>query len=161
MPQKEAAMPHIDQFIPHLVVNDGLAAMKFYQEVFNAKAGDVMTEPNGKRLAHGEIILDGHMLFISDEFADRPDVVTRSPRTLGGTTARITVQTDEPDALVERAVARGARVTMPLQNMFWGARFGKFVDPFGHEWGVNQQLKKQTEEETAAAAKEFFAKRKS
>ena len=64
-------MSRKDQFIPHLVVSDGMAALKFYQEVFGAKIGDVMIEPGGARLVHGEIILDGHMLFLSDEFAER------------------------------------------------------------------------------------------
>src|SRR5262245_16082605 len=149
-----------DQFIPHLVVHDGKAALKFYEEVFGAQTGDVMMEPGGTRMMHGEIVLGGHMLFLSDEFAEKEDVTTRSPRTLGGTTARITVQTNEPDAVVERAVARGAKVLMPLQKMFWGAYYGKIVDPFGHEWGINQQLTEQSEEETKAAADEFFAKRK-
>ena len=145
-------MSRPDQFIPHLVVSDGMAALNFYQEVFGAKTGDVMMEPRGTRLMHGEIILDGHTLFLSDEFAEKQDVTTRTPQTLGGTTARITLQTDEPDAVVERAVARGARVLMPMQNMFWGARYGKIVDPFGHEWGINQQLEEQTEDQTKAAA---------
>ena len=151
-------MSRKDQFIPHLVVSDGAAALKFYQEVFGAEAGDVMIEPGGGRLAHGEIILDGHMLFLSDEFAEKQDVTTRTPRTLGGTTARITLQTDDADAVVERAVARGARVLMPVQDMFWGARYGKILDPFGHEWGINQQLTEQTEEQTKAAAEKFFAR---
>jgi PhnB protein len=153
-------MSHNDQFIPHLVVNDGMAALKFYQEVFGAETGDVMMEPAGNRLMHGEIILDGHMLFLSDEFAEQEDVTTRAPKTLGGTSSRITLQTNDPDAVVERAVERGATVLMPVQNMFWGARYGKFVDPFGHEWGVNQQLEEQTEDKTKAAAEEFFAKRR-
>jgi PhnB protein len=153
-------MSRQDQFIPHLVVSDGMAALKFYQEVFGAKTGDVMTEPQGARLMHGEIVLDGHMLFVSDEFAEKKDVTTRSPRTLGGTTARITLQTDDPDAVVERAVARGASVLMPVQKMFWGARYGKIVDPFGHEWGINQQLNEQTAEQTRVAAEEFFTEQK-
>ena len=49
---------------------------------------------------------------------------------------------------------------MPVQDMFWGGRYGKIVDPFGHEWGINQQLKELSPEETEAAADEFFAKRK-
>ena len=59
-----------DQFIPHLVVNDGMAALKFYREAFGAEEGDVMMEPEGKRLMHGEIVLDGHKLFVSDEFSE-------------------------------------------------------------------------------------------
>jgi uncharacterized glyoxalase superfamily protein PhnB len=66
---------------------------------------------------------------------------------------------DDADAIVERAVAAGARVSMPVQNMFWGGRYGKIVDPFGHEWGINQQVKEQSHEETQIAADEFFAKR--
>src|SRR2546421_260467 len=155
---EEGRMSRPDQFIPHLVVSDGMAALKFYQEVFAAQTGDIMMEPNGTRLMHGEIILDGHMLFLSDEFAEAKDVTTRTPQTLGGTTARITVQTDDADAVVARAVARGARVLMPVQKMFWGARYGKIVDPFGHEWGINQQVEDQTEEQTKAAADRFFAK---
>ena len=72
---------------------------------------------------------------------------------------RITLNVDDPDAVVERAVARGSTVLMPVQDMFWGARYGKFTDPYGHEWGVNQQLKELTQEETDAAAAAFFAKR--
>jgi hypothetical protein len=48
---------------------------------------------------------------------------------------------------------------MPVEDMFWGARYGKIVDPFGHEWGINQQVQEQSPEETQTAADEFFAKR--
>ncbi|HEX3282556.1 MAG TPA: VOC family protein, partial [Pyrinomonadaceae bacterium] len=97
---------------------------------------------------------------LSDEFSEQEGGSCKMPTTLGGTCVRITVQTNEPDALVERAVARGARVLMPVQDMFWGARYGKIVDPFGHEWGINQQLKELSKEEADAAAQEFLASRK-
>ena len=152
-------MTREDQFIPHLIVNDGKAALKFYKEVFDAEEGDSMMEPNGARLMHGEIVLEGHKLFLSDEFSEKEGGTCRMPQTLGGTSVRITLETSNADAIVERAVARGARVIMPLQDMFWGARYGKIRDPFGHEWGINQQLQERTAEETEAAAAEFFAKR--
>ncbi len=116
--------------------------------------------PDGKRLMHGEIILDGHKFFLSDEFDASEGGTCKSPQTLGGTCVRITLMVDDADGLVERAVAAGARVLMPVQNLFWGARYGKILDPFGHEWGVNQQLKALTPEETQAAADEYFGKRK-
>jgi PhnB protein len=153
-------MEQTDQFIPHLVVNDGLAALQFYQEVFGANKGHNMMAPDGKRLMHGELILDGHKLLLSDEFSASEGGTCKMPQTLGGTSVRITLQTDDADAVVERAVTRGAKVLMPVQDMFWGARYGQIIDPFGHVWGINQQLKEQTEEETNAAAKEFFAKSK-
>jgi len=153
-------MAQADQFIPHLIVNDGLAALKFYKEVFGAEEGDNMMAQDGKRLMHGEILLDGHLLFVSDEFAREEGGMCQKPETLGGTSVRVTVMTDDADGVFERATERGAEVLMPLQDMFWGARYGQFRDPFGHVWGVNQQLKEQTEAETKAAAEEFFAKQK-
>ena len=147
-----------DQFIPHLIVNDGMAALKFYKEVFGAEEGHNMMAPDGKRLMHGELMLDGHKCFVSDEFTREEGGNCQTPKSLGGTCVRITLQTDDADAVVERAVARGAKVLMPLQDMFWGARYGQILDPFGHNWGINQQLKEQTEQETEKAAEEFFAK---
>lgn len=149
-----------DQFIPHLIVSDGRAALEFYEQVFGAEEGDVMIEPNGKRVMHGEVVLDGHKLFLSDEFSEKEGGSCKMPQTIGGTCVRITLQTDDADGVVERAVARGARVLMPLADMFWGARYAKIVDPFGHEWGINQQLRDQSPEETDARAAEFFAKPK-
>lgn len=149
-----------DQFIPHLIVNDGLAALKFYKEVFGAEEGHHMMAPDGKRLMHGEVMVDGHLMFVSDEFTAAEGGMCKTPQTLGGTSVRITLQTDNADAVVERASARGAKVLMPVQDMFWGARYGQIEDPFGHVWGINQQLKEQTEEETNVAAEEFFSKEK-
>ena len=153
-------MQREDQFIPHLIVNDGSGALKFYKEVFEAEAGDNMMAPDGKRLLHGEIVLDGHKLFLSDEFTAAEGGTCKMPQTLGGTCVRITLQVDDADALVARAIAHGAHVLMPVADMFWGARYGKIVDPFGHEWGINQQQRELGKEETAAAAAEFFAKPK-
>ncbi len=149
-----------DQFIPHLIVSNGPAALEFYEKVFGADEGDVMMEPDGKRLMHGEIVLDGHKLFISDEFSEKEGGTCKMPQTLGGTCVRITLQTDDADGVVERALARGASVLMPVADMFWGARYGKIVDPFGHEWGINQQVREQSPEETETRAAEFFAKQK-
>jgi PhnB protein len=149
-----------DQFIPHLCVSDGLAALEFYKTVFGAEEGHRMMAPDGKRVMHGEIIVDGHKCFLSDEFGLEEGGTVKTPQTLGGgTCVRITLEVDNADALVERAVAAGARVLMPVQDLFWGARYGKIVDPFGHEWGINQQLKEQTDEETHAAAEEFLARK--
>jgi PhnB protein len=153
-------MTRPDQFIPHLIVSDGAAALKFYREVFGGEEGHTMMAPDGRRVMHGELKLDGHLLFISDEFTAEEGGKCRTPESLGGSTVRITLQTDDPDGVVERAVARGAEVIMPLADMFWGARYGQIRDPFGHIWGINQQLQEQTEEETEQAAAEFLAKQR-
>ncbi|MEP6787604.1 MAG: VOC family protein [Acidobacteriota bacterium] len=152
-------MSQNDQFIPHLIVSDGMAALEFYRDVFQAEFGDNMMAPGGEKLMHGEIVLDGHKLFISDWFAPSDGGSLSSPERLGGTCTRITLHVEDADALVERAVARGATVLMPVQDMFWGARYGKITDPFGHEWGINQQLEELTAEEEQARADDFFAAR--
>jgi PhnB protein len=149
-----------DQFIPHLIVSNGLAAIDFYKDVLGAEEGHRMMTPDGKKLLHGEIVLDGHKFFLSDEFTASEGGTLKSPHALGGTCVRITLEVEDADATVERAVAAGSHVLMPLQDLFWGARYGKILDPYGHEWGINQQLKEQTDEETHAAAEEFFAKEK-
>jgi len=151
-------MQREDQFIPHLMVSNGLAAIDFYKDVFGATEGHRMMTPDGKRVMHGEILLDGHKFFLSDEFDASEGGTLKSPRALGGTCVRITLEVENADTLVQRAVAAGARVVMPVETLFWGARYGKILDPFGHEWGINQQLKEQSDEETEAAAAEYFAK---
>jgi PhnB protein len=151
-------MQREDQFIPELIVKGGETALGFYKSVFGAKEVDRMMTPDGKKLIHGELTLDGHKFFVCDEFPASEGGTCKSPQTLGGTGVRITILVDNADQIVAGAVAAGARVSMPVQDMFWGARYGKIVDPFGHEWGINQQVKQQTHEETQSAASEFFAR---
>jgi PhnB protein len=148
-----------DQFVPELIVHNGPAALEFYKSVFGAGEVHRMMTPDGLKLIHGELTLEGHKLFVCDEFDASEGGTCKSPETLGGTGVRITILVDDADGTVERAVAAGARVSLPVQDMFWGGRYGKIVDPFGHEWGINQQLREQSPEETDAAAAEFFAKR--
>jgi PhnB protein len=152
-------MQREDQFIPELIVHGGPAALDFYKQAFGAEEVHRMMTPDGKKLIHGELTLDGHKFFICDEFSAGEGGTCKSPETLGGTGVRITLMVDNADRVVEQAVAAGARVSLPVQDMFWGGRYGKIVDPFGHEWGINQQVREQSHEETQAAAGQFFAKR--
>ena len=150
-------MDRLDQFIPHLIVSDGLAALEFYKAVFGGIDGHNMMSQDDEKLMHGEILLDGHRLFVSDWFAPSDGGTLDSPEKLGGTCVRITLEVDDADAVFARAVERGSVVLMPMQDMFWGARYGKFLDPYGHEWGVNQQQKEMTPDQTEAEADKFFS----
>jgi PhnB protein len=149
-----------DQLIPELIVRNGPAAVEFYKTVFGAEEVHRMMTPDGAKLAHAELTLDGHKFFVCDEFDASEGATCKSPQTLGGTGVRVTLFVDDADATVQRAIDAGARVNMPVQDMFWGARYGKIVDPFGHEWGINQQVKEQSHEETQSAADEFFSQRR-
>jgi PhnB protein len=118
-----------------------------------------MMKPGSEKLVHGELTLEGHKFYVCDEFPASEGGTCKSPETLGGTGVRITLLVENADKVVELALAAGARVSMPVQDMFWGGRYGKIVDPFGHEWGINQQVKEQSHEETLLYAEKFFADR--
>ncbi len=145
-----------DQFIPQLIVIDGSRAMDFYKRAFGAEEVSRTMTRDGQKLVHGELSLDGHLFYVSDEFDLSQGGTCKSPQTLGGTAVRITVFVEDADQTAARAVAAGATVLMPVQDMFWGGRYGKLLDPFGHEWGVNQQQRAQSEAETQAGANEYF-----
>ena len=108
-----------DQFIPELIVNDGAAALDFYKSVFGAEEVHRMIKPGSEKLVHGELTLDGHKFFVCDEFPPSEGGTCKSPKTLGGTGVRITLLVDDANGVVERAVAAGAHVSMPVQDMFW------------------------------------------
>jgi uncharacterized glyoxalase superfamily protein PhnB len=147
----------LDNVVPEIFVDDGPRAVAFYCGAFGALERSRMMTPDGKKLVHGEIEIGGHRVFVVDEFLDVGSC--RCPKTLGGTGVRITLEVADADAFVARAVACGAKVTMPVADMFWGARYGKLVDPFGHEWGVNEQRQRISPAQEAANAERFFAEK--
>jgi PhnB protein len=147
-----------DAIVPEIIVHNGIEALEFYKRAFDAVEVARHLAPDGKRLGHGELSIEGHQLFVCDEFDPSEGGSCRSPRSLGGTPVRITLAVRDADATVARAVAAGARVTFPAQDMYWGARYGKVVDPFGHEWGINQPQRALSAAETDAAAREWHEK---
>ena len=144
---------------PGLVVKDGLRAIEFYKKAFGAEEVFRMPGPGGKGVMHAELRIGNSLLFLSDEF---PGMSCQSPETLKGTTQSIYMYVQDVDALFNRAVASGARVVMPLADMFWGDRFGKLADPFGHEWALASHTEDLTPEEmekrTRAAMEEMGRK---
>ena len=105
---------------------------------------------------HAEIKVGDSVIFLSDE---SPDMGSRSPQSLGGTASSLHLYVPDVDAAFRRAVAAGAQVRMPVADMFWGDRFGKVVDPFGHEWGMATHVEDLTPGEVARRAKVFLERR--
>lgn len=118
---------------PGLVVKDGHRAIDFYKKAFGAEEILRMPGPGGKGIVHAELKFGNSRLFLNDEF---PGMSGQSPQTLKGTTQAVYMYVQDVDAIFNRAVAAGARVILPLSDMFWGDRFGKVADPFGHEWAL-------------------------
>jgi PhnB protein len=116
----------------YLTVGDGAQALDFYTSAFGAKVTERMPGPGGK-LMHAEFRIGDSIVMLADEF---PQGGTKSPKSLGGSTGSVFLYVPDVDASFRRAVDAGCQVAMPLMNMFWGDRFGKLIDPFGHHWGL-------------------------
>ncbi len=121
---------------PHLIVKDGARAIDFYIKAFGAVEHSRMPMPNG-RLGHAQIQIGNSPIMLADEF---PDWGCLSPLARGGSSVTLHLHVEDADAAFARAVEAGATVKMPLDNMFWGDRYGKVVDPFGHEWSIAQTI---------------------
>jgi PhnB protein len=118
---------------PYITVKGAAQAIDFYTRAFGARESARMTAPDGKHVMHAEIRIGDSIVMLSDE---SPQMGNRSPQTLGGTTASIFLYVPDVDTAFKRAVDAGARAIMPPTDMFWGDRFGKLADPFGHEWAM-------------------------
>jgi PhnB protein len=133
MPTKVKPIP--DGFrsaTPYLTLNETAKAIDFYKRAFGAQEVTRMEAPAGK-IAHAEIKIGDSIIMLGDEM---PSSVGRSPQSLHGTTAGVMLYVENADDVFNKAVAAGAQVDMPLADMFWGDRYGRLKDPFGHSWSV-------------------------
>jgi uncharacterized glyoxalase superfamily protein PhnB len=117
---------------PYLTVRGATAAIEFYRRAFGARLLVRMPGP-GDTLMHAEIRIGDSVVYLSDEY---PDWGSRGPQSLGGTTGSLHLYVRDVDGAVRRATRAGATVKMPPADMFWGDRYAKLLDPFGHEWGL-------------------------
>jgi PhnB protein len=140
---------------PHIIVRGAAAAIEFYQKAFGAQVVMVMPGPDGKSVAHAELKIGDSMLFMCEEFAPRGCL---SPVGLGGTPVTLTLYVEDADAVFNRAASAGAQVRLPVQDMFWGDRYGQLTDPFGHIWAVATHKEDLTPEEIGRRAQAAFAK---
>jgi PhnB protein len=115
---------------PYLIVKGAAAALEFYKKAFGAEELYRMPGPDGM-VAHAEIQIGTSRVMLSDEF---PEMGAKSPQSLGGVASNLMLYTRNVDALVEQAVKAGAKLPMPVADMFWGDRYAKVEDPFGHQW---------------------------
>ena len=132
---------------PHLVCRDAAAAIDFYGRAFGAVELFRLPMPNGK-LMHACVRIGDSQLFLVDEM---PEHGAHGPQALKGTPVTIHLQVEDADAAFARAMRAGAMVTMPLADMFWGDRYGRVTDPFGHSWSIATHVRDVRPEEMVAA----------
>lgn len=136
---------------PHLVCAGAADAIEFYKKAFNAIETFRLPTSDGK-LMHAEVRIGDSALMLMDE---SPVWCSQGPITLKGSPVTIHLQVANVDEVFAQAVAAGATVTMPLEDMFWGDRYGVLKDPFGHSWSVATHIRDVSPEEIRAAMTEM------
>lgn len=132
---------------PHLVCAGAADAIRFYEKAFDAIEEARLPGPGGK-LMHATVRIGDSVLMLVDE---NPEWGVLGPKALKGSPVTIHLYVENADATVARAVAAGAKITMPLADMFWGDRYGVLEDPFGHHWSVATHLRDVSPQEMQEA----------
>lgn len=122
---------------PHLICAGAAEAIEFYKKAFGASETSRLPGPNGK-LMHASIRIGDSTIMLVDEM---PEWGALGPKALKGSPVTIHLYVDDVDAFTARAVAAGAKATMPVQDMFWGDRYGQLEDPSGHRWSVATHIR--------------------
>jgi len=139
---------------PHLVVKDAGGAIEFYKKAFGAEEVFRMPGPGGK-VMHAELKIGNSHVMINDEM---PDYGALGPQSIGGTPVTLHLYVNDVDSTFKRAIAAGGKEEMAVADMFWGDRYGKLVDPFGHKWSVATHKEDVSPEECARRMEKEFGK---
>ena len=137
-----------------LIVKNARQAIEFYKTAFGARDVSIWTGPDGKSVMHAELKIGDTKIFLGEEATDMGTV---SPQSLGGTGVSLNLFTEDCDATFKRAIGAGAKVKTPLADQFWGDRYGKLTDPFGHVWGIATHKEDVSREEMEKRMKQTFA----
>lgn len=143
---------------PHLHVSDAAGAIDFYKRAFGATELVRHLAPDGKRIMHAALLINGATVMLNDQFPEYMSGKRNCPDALGDTTVTLHLQVADADPLYNQAVAAGAEVRMPISDQFWGDRYGQVRDPYGHVWSIGSPKKMMTSEEVEKAAVAAFAK---
>ena len=138
---------------PHLICAGAAEAIEFYKKAFGAVELSRMPGPDGK-IMHASFRIGDSVIMLNEEM---PQWESFGPKTLNGSPVRIHLYVENADAAFEQAVRAGAKVTMPLDDMFWGDRYGKLEDPFGHQWSIGTHVREVGPEEMRKAMEQMSA----
>ena len=141
---------------PHLVCAGAADAIEFYKKAFDAVETSRLPGPAGK-LMHASVRIGDSAVMLVDE---APEWGMFGPKSLKGSPVTIHLYVEAVDAVVARAVEAGAKVTMPVADMFWGDRYGVLEDPFGHHWSVATHLRDVTSDEMQQAMQKMCTEQK-
>ena len=138
---------------PYLVCRGASDAIAFYKKAFGAKELLKMAGPEG-RVAHAEIRIGDSRVMLGDEM---PEIGVSAPETVGGTPVHIFLYLPNVDKVFAQAVEAGATADMRPTDMFWGDRYCKVSDPFGHKWYLATHVEDVSPKEMARRGAEATA----
>jgi PhnB protein len=139
---------------PSLTVRGAADAIEFYERAFGAVEKSRALAPDGKRLWHAELQIGDSRLMLTDEM---PEMGGLAPPPTGAVGFSVWLYVEDVDAVFDRAVRAGAKSQMPVNDTFWGDRFGGLQDPFGHNWAIATRKENLSEEEVRRRADAFIA----
>jgi PhnB protein len=139
---------------PFLTVRNAIRAIEFYKQAFGAQERGVAKGPDGK-VMHAELKIGDSVIMLSDEY---PEFGSLSPQSVGGSPMGLHIYIENVDAAFDRAVKAGAQVEMPVSDQFWGDRYGKLKDPFGHKWSIATHVKDLSADEMKRSMDDAMAK---
>ena len=133
---------------PSLTVEGATEAIEFYKRAFGAEERSRALDPTGKKVWHAELRIGDSAFFINDTAPE-----------MGATPSfsSLWIYTADADAAFDRAVKAGAKVTMPMADMFWGDRVGMLVDRWNIKWSIAKHIKDLSPSEMKAAQDAFVA----
>jgi PhnB protein len=137
--------------LPHLVVDDAAGAIDFYVKAFGAEELGRVPGPDGKKLFHAALKLNGSTVMLNDDFPEMSDGKSSTPKAFGGRPVTIHLVVTDVDAKFQQAIDAGASVVMPVDDQFWGDRYGVLRDPFGHLWSLGQPVREVSADEIEKA----------
>jgi PhnB protein len=140
---------------PYLYVKDAARAIEFYKKALAATELMRFAEPSGK-VRHAEIKIGNSPIMLAEEF---PEMGSRSPQSLGGSTVGILLYVEDVDARFQQALAAGATALMPVKDQFYGDRSGTLTDPFGHVWTIATHKEDVSHEEVVKRFATFMKQR--
>jgi PhnB protein len=136
---------------PHLICAGAAEAIEFYKKAFGAVELSRMPGPDGK-VMHASIRIGDSVIMLNDEF---PEWGSFGAKHFKGSPVIIHLYVENADAAFDQAMRAGAKVTMPLADMFWGDRYGKVEDPFGHQWSIGTHIRDVTPEQMQKAMEQM------
>ncbi len=128
--------------IAYLSVAGGQAALAFYEAAFGGRVIYRQMAPDATRILHARVAINGGLIMLSDDFPEYSGGVSQAPALDRPTGMVLHMAVADCDAVFNQAVAAGASPTMPPADMFWGERYARVRDPFGHTWSIGAPIRR-------------------